>query len=306
MASKIRYGGQAVMEGVMMRGQKSAATAVRRPNGQIVVRNSPLSNIYTGIWRKTPFVRGVIVLIESLVLGLGSLLYSANIALEEEDEKIEGKSVWFILIFSIAFAVGLFFLAPLFLTNLVGNYIESSLIFHLIEGAIRLAIFLLYLWLMAFMKDIRRTFEYHGAEHKTINAYEHGEPLEAEPVSKYSTAHARCGTAFLLAVVLIAILVFALVGKQETWIMILSRILLLPVIAALGYEFTQFGARHMDKAIVRAMMAPGLWLQKLTTREPDNSQLEVAIAALKEVLATDQGLVRDNSSEDAKTQCQSA
>ena len=238
--------------------------------------------------------------------GLGSLLYSANIALEEEDEKIEGKSVWFILIFSIAFAVGLFFLAPLFLTNLVGKYIESSLIFHLIEGAIRLAIFLLYLWLMAFMKDIRRTFEYHGAEHKTINAYEHDEPLEAEPVSKYSTAHARCGTAFLLAVVLIAILVFALVGKQETWIMILSRILLLPVIAALGYEFTQFGARHMDKAIVRTMMAPGLWLQKLTTREPDNSQLEVAIAALKEVLATDQGLVRDNSSEDTKTQCQSA
>jgi len=294
------------MEGVMMRGQKSAATAVRHPNGKIVIRNNPLSNIYTGRWRKTPFIRGIIVLIESLVLGLGSLLYSANIALEEEDEKISGGSVWFILIFALIFSVGLFFLAPLFLTNLIGNHIESSLIFHLIEGAIRLTIFLLYLWLMSFMSDIRRTFEYHGAEHKTIHAYEHNDPLEVEFVSKYSTAHPRCGTAFLLAVILIAILVFALVGKQETWIMILSRILLLPVIAAIGYEFTQFCARHYDKAIMRALMAPGLWLQKLTTREPDNSQLEVAIAALKEVLATDQVLVREDSSEDTKTQCQSA
>ncbi|MDD4873524.1 MAG: DUF1385 domain-containing protein [Dehalococcoidales bacterium] len=292
MADKIRYGGQAVMEGVMMRGQKTAATAVRRPNGKIIVRNNLLSKIYTGRLRKTPFIRGIIVLIESLLLGLNSLLYSANIALEEEDEKISGGSVWFIMIFAMVFAVGLFFLAPLFLTNLVGNYIESSLIFHLIEGVIRLAIFLLYLWLISLMKDIRRTYEYHGAEHKTINAYENGEPLEVESVSKYGTAHARCGTAFLLSVVLIAILVFALVGKQETWIMILSRILLLPVIAAIGYEFTQFGARHSDKAIMRAMIAPGLWLQKLTTREPDNSQIEVAIAALKEVLATDQDPVQ--------------
>jgi uncharacterized protein YqhQ len=303
--SKINYGGQAVMEGVMMLGQKTAATAVRRPNGQIIVRNVPRSKIYTGKLRKTPFIRGIIVLIESLVTGLSGLLYSANVALEEEDEKIEGGTVWFIMIFATLFAVGLFFLAPLFLTNLVSDYIESSLLFNLVEGVIRLGIFLLYLWLISLMKDVRRTFEFHGAEHKTINAYERGEPLEAECVSKYSTAHPRCGTAFLLAVVLLAILVFALVGKQETWIMILSRILLLPVIAALGYEYTQLGARHMDKAFMKVLMAPGLWLQKLTTREPDNSQLEVAIAALKEVLATDQESVPASASGAARTQCQS-
>ncbi len=291
MTKKFHYGGQAVIEGVMMRGQKVAATVVRRPNGELAINTKPLSPIYTGRMRQTPFIRGVIALLEALVLGVGSLVYSANVALEEEgeeEEKLSSGSVWLILTISLAFGVGLFFLAPLFLTKLIDPYISSSLVFHLIEGFIRLVIFLGYLKLISLLPDIKRTFAYHGAEHKTIHAYEDGVPLEAEAISRYSTAHARCGTAFLLAVLVIAILVFALIGRQEVWIMILSRILLLPVIASLGYELTQFGARHMQNGFIRAIITPGLWLQSLTTNEPDESQIEVAVTALKEVLAAEQ------------------
>jgi len=296
MAKKFHYGGQAVMEGVMMRGQKPIATVVRRPNGELAIKNKPLSTIYTGRLRKAPVIRGVIVLLEALVLGISSLVYSANVALEEEEEKISGVSIWLILLVSLTFAVSLFFMAPLFLTKILDPYISSSLVFHLIEGIIRLAIFLGYLWLISLLPDIKRVFAYHGAEHKTINAYEDGASIEAEAISKYSTAHARCGTAFLLAVLIIAILVFALIGRQAVWLMVVSRILLLPVIASLAYEVTQFGARHMDNGFVRAMISPGLWLQSLTTREPDNSQIEVAVTALKEVLATDQETAQQASS----------
>ncbi|MFC2026797.1 DUF1385 domain-containing protein [Chloroflexota bacterium] len=299
MADRLHYGGQAVMEGVMIRGQKTVATAVRRPNGELTIRNKALSSIYTGWVRKAPFIRGVIVLLESMVLGISNLIYSANVALEEEEEKISGGSIWLILLFSLVFAVGLFFLSPLFLTKLLDSYISSSLVFHLIEGGIRLAIFLGYLRLISLLPDIKRVFAYHGAEHKTINAYEDGAPLEAEAIGKYSTAHARCGTAFLLAVLIIAILVFALIGRQAVWLMVLSRVLLLPVIASLGYEVTQFGARHLKNGFVRAMMAPGLWLQSLTTREPDDSQVEVAIAALESVLASDREAAQASSSPDS-------
>ncbi len=277
------------MEGVMMRGQKTVAIVVRRPNGKLVINTKPLSAIYTGRMRRTPFIRGIIVLIESLILGISSLIYSANVSLEEEKEKISGGSIWLLMFFSLALAVSLFFLAPLFLTKLLDPYITSSLLFHLVEGFIRLAIFLVYLKLTSLLPDIKRTFAYHGAEHKTIHAYEDGAELETQAIRRYSTAHARCGTAFLLTVLVIAILVFALVGRHTLWLMVLSRVLLLPVIAALGYEATQFGARHMNNGFIRALMAPGLWLQSLTTREPDDSQIEVAMVALKEVLATDQG-----------------
>lgn len=273
----------------MMRGQKTVAIVVRRPNGKLAINTRPLSAIYTGRMRQTPFIRGVIALIESLVLGISSLIYSANVSLEEEKEKISGGSIWLLMFFSLALAVSLFFLAPLFLTKLLDPYITSSLVFHLIEGFIRLAIFLGYLRLTSLLPDIKRVFAYHGAEHKTIHAYEDGAELETQAIRRYGTAHARCGTAFLLTVLVIAILVFALVGRQTLWLMVLSRVLLLPVIAALGYEATQFGARHMNNGFIRALMVPGLWLQSLTTREPDDSQIEVATAALKEVLATDQG-----------------
>ena len=276
------------MTGVVAAGV-AIAIAVRRPNGELAINNRPLSNIYTGRLRRTPFIRGIIVLIESLILGISSLIYSANVSLEEEKEKISGGSIWLLMFFSLALAVSLFFLAPLFLTKLLDPYITSSLLFHLVEGFIRLAIFLIYLKLTSLLPDIKRTFAYHGAEHKTIHAYEDGAELETQAIRRYSTAHARCGTAFLLTVLVIAILVFALIGRHTLWLMVLSRVLLLPVIAALGYEATQFGARHMNNGFIRALMVPGLWLQSLTTREPDDSQIEVAMVALKEVLSTDQG-----------------
>ncbi len=185
--------------------------------------------------------------------------------------------------------VAIFFLLPLFLTSLFDPLVESSVLFHLIEGLIRLGIFILYLKLISLMADIRRVFSYHGAEHKTINAYENGEPLDPQHIKKYSTAHARCGTAFLLTVLILAILVFSLVGKQVLWLMAITRIILLPVIAALGYELTQFSARHMQNPFTRILIAPGLWLQSLTTGEPDKDQIEVAVAALQEVIKQETG-----------------
>ncbi|UCG54823.1 MAG: DUF1385 domain-containing protein [Dehalococcoidia bacterium] len=297
MARDFRYGGQAVMEGVMMLGRKTSTTAVRRPNGEIAINSKPRPKIYTGRLRQIPFSRGIIVLIESLILGINSLFYSANIALEEEGENVSSRSTWLILGLSFALAISLFFVAPLFLTKMLDPYIESSILFHLVEGAIRLCIFLTYLKLISLLPDIKRTFGYHGAEHKTVNAYEGGVELEARAIKEYSTAHTRCGTAFLLAVLIIAIVVFALVGRHAVWIMVVSRIFLIPVIAALGYEATQFGARNMNNILIRALMTPGLWLQGLTTREPDEGQIEVAVVALKEVLAADKQTLEQSTIE---------
>jgi len=289
MAQKFHYGGQAVIEGVMMRGEKAVVTAVRRPNGDMAVDTQPLSAIYSGWMRRTPLLRGIVVLIEALVLGIKALLYSANVSLEEEEEKISGASVWLMVALAMGLAVTLFFIAPLFLTRLLNPYINSSLVFHLIEGFIRVVIFIIYLKLLPLIPDIKRVFAYHGAEHKTVNAYEDGVPLEVAAVRKYSTAHVRCGTSFLFAVLIIAIIVFALVGRPSLWLMILSRIVLIPVVAALGYEVTYFGARHIKNGFVRAVLAPGMWLQSLTTSEPDDSQLEVALAALSKTVEIDEG-----------------
>ena len=289
MAKKFYYGGQAVVEGVMMRGQKTMVTAVRRPNGELAMDTQSLATIYTGWMRRTPLIRGVIVLIEALVLGIKTLLYSANVSLEEEEEKISGGLVWAMVTVSLVLSVALFFMAPLFLTKLLDPYIQSSLVFHLIEGSIRLTLFIIYLKLMTLLPDIKRVFAYHGAEHKTVNAYEDGVPLEVEAIKKYSTAHVRCGTSFLFVILIIAILVFALIGRPSSlWLMVLSRIILIPVIAAFGYEVTHFGGKHAKNGLVRAILYPGLLLQKLTTRQPDDSQLEVAISALKKVVEIEQ------------------
>jgi uncharacterized protein YqhQ len=298
MADKFRYGGQAVMEGVMMRGVKTIATVVRRPDGKLAKDVHPLHPIYTGRWRKLPFTRGVIAMLEAMILGTQSLIFSTNVALEDTKEpkpdetgkesiKLGGATLWLVMLASLAFAVGLFSLIPLFLAKWLMPGMQGSLPFNLVEGVIRLAIFLAYLWGVGFMPDIRRVFSYHGAEHKTIHAYEAGVELTPESVQKYTTAHARCGTAFLLAVLIIAIFIFSLVGKQALWLLIVSRILLLPVIAAIAYEVTQYGARHMDNIFVKWLVAPGLWLQSLTTKQPDDKMVEVAIAALKEVLMAD-------------------
>jgi uncharacterized protein YqhQ len=287
MAKRFYYGGQAVMEGVMMRGRKAMVTAVRRSGGGLVMDTQPLAGIYTGWMRQTPLVRGIIVLIEALVLGIKSLIYSANVSLEEEGEEISGWLVWLMVAVSLGLAVALFFIAPLFLANLLEPYITSSLVFSLIEGFIRVAIFIAYLKLINLVPDIKRYFAYHGAEHKSINAYEAGVPLEVEAVKKYGTAHRRCGTSFLLVVLVIAIIVFALVGLPGLGLLVLSRIVLIPVIAGLGYEVIYFSANHADNPVVRAVATPGLWLQALTTREPDDSQLEVALAALSRAVELD-------------------
>ncbi len=288
MAKIFHYGGQAVIEGVMMRGQKTIVTAVRRPGGELALDIQPIATIYTGRIRKAPLIRGVLTLIEALVLGTKTLLYSANVSLEEEEERISGGLVWGMVTFAVALAVVLFFIAPLFLARLLNPYINSSLVFHLIEGGFRLVIFIAYLKVMTLLPDIRRVFAYHGAEHKAVNAYEDGAPLEIEAAREYSTAHARCGTSFLLVVLIIAVLVFALIGLPSLWLMVLSRIILIPLIAALGYEIIYFGANHSQNRLVKAIIAPGLLLQKLTTREPDDSQLEVALSALKKVIEIDQ------------------
>jgi uncharacterized protein YqhQ len=231
-------------------------------------------------------------------------MYSTGIALEDDEKKEESQpiknnkgldaAVWVTMLISLALAVGLFFLSPLFITRWILPDNVSSLLFHLTEGGVRLVIFLVYLSLISFMPDIRRVFAYHGAEHKTIHAYEAGSPLQPESVQTFTTAHARCGTAFLLAVMIIAILVFSLIGKPGLWLMIASRVLLVPVIASFSYELTQFGARHLENPLVRAVMTPGLWLQSLTTKQPDNAMVEVGIAALEEVLIADGILDRAN------------
>lgn len=280
------YGGQAVIEGVMMRGEKAMVTAVRRPDGSMALDMHRLPALYTGWARKTPLIRGIIVLIEALALGVKALLYSADISLEEEGEKMSGWMAWVTVALAVVFAVALFFVAPLFLTRLF--HLKSSMQFNLVDGLIRVVLFVAYLRVVTLMPDIKRVFAYHGAEHKTVNAYEAGVPLEIETVRQYSTAHVRCGTSFLFAVLIISIIVFALTGLREAWLMVLSRVVLIPVIAGLGYEVIRFGGRYSHNRLVRVFLAPGLWLQALTTREPDDSQIEIAVAALRKVVETDQ------------------
>lgn len=272
----------------MMRGQRSVATVVRRPNGELVSHVEPLSELFTSRFRRIPFARGVITLLETLIIGIKTLLYSANISLEEEEAKISGASVWALLAVTLAISIAIFFVLPLLLTGLIDYYFDlSTFIFHLIEGMVRLSIFVCYLKLMTLMPDIRRLFAYHGAEHKTINAYESGEPLEVEAIKKSSTAHLRCGTSFAFTVLVVAVLVFSLIGRESLWLMILSRIVLIPAVSALSYEIIYISGRHADNKIVRMVLYPGLLLQKLTTRNPDEGQIETAITALKAVMVKD-------------------
>ncbi|MGQ9568750.1 MAG: DUF1385 domain-containing protein [Anaerolineae bacterium] len=285
---EFHYGGQAVLEGVMMRGRSLVAIAVRNPRGEIVVHTEPLTaKIYTSRWGQLPFVRGLGMLWDALGLGIRALLFSADVALDEEgkgEATFSGPLAWGTVALSLAFGVALFFVLPLLLVGWVDRYIHSALVSNLLEGAVRIAIFLGYLAAVGLLPDIRRTFAYHGAEHKTINAYEEGEPLEVARIQRHTTAHIRCGTAFLLWVVVVSILLFALLGRPPLALRILSRILLLPVIAGLSYEMIRFSARHKANPLVRALAGPSLALQRLTTREPSDDMVEVAIAALRPVL----------------------
>ena len=290
MEKSFHYGGQAVIEGVMIRGKEGVAIAVRQPNGELNIVRQPLASIYKGRLREMPLIRGIIALVETLVLGTQSLLHSAQVAAAEEvGEKIPTALLWGTVAVSLALGVALFFMVPLFATRyLIDPYIDSALLSIVLEGLIRIGIFIAYLKVISLIPDIKRVFAYHGAEHKVVNAYEAGVPLDVESVKKYSTAHARCGTAFLFIVLIVAIFVFALVGQPTLWIRILSRIALIPVIAVIGYEIMKFGAGHINNPVVRILLAPGLLLQTITTREPDDSQIEAAISALNEVIEIDQ------------------
>ncbi len=288
MADRFFYGGQAVLEGVMMRGRRSFVTAVRRPNGEVTVDAEPLNRLYTGVLRKIPIVRGVIALLEAMVLGIKTLLFSANVSLEEEKVEVSGGMVWRLLSVSLALTVSLFFLAPMLLANVFDFKSRLSPVgYNILEGFIRIAIFTGYLALISVMPDMRRVFAYHGAEHKTINAYEDGAPLDTPHIRKYSTAHVRCGTSFLFAVMVIAILVLSIFGRPGLFFRIVSRVLVFPVIAGISYEITLFGGKHAKNPVVRMVLWPGLLLQKLTTREPDDSQIEVAAEALKRAVEID-------------------
>jgi len=290
MEKSFHYGGQAVMEGVMIRGKEGVAISIRQPNGELNTVRQPLASIYKGRLREMPFVRGIIVLVETLVLGTQSLLHSAQVAAAEEgEEKIPAVLLWGIVAASLALGVALFIMIPLFATRyLIDPYINSALLSNVLEGLIRIGIFIAYLKMISLIPYIKRVFEYHGAEHKVVNAYEAGVPLKVEAVKNYSTAHARCGTAFLFIVLIVSIFVFALVGQPTLWIRILSRIALIPVIAVISYEIMKFGAAHINNKVVRVLLSPGLMLQSMTTREPDDSQIEAAISALNEVIEIDQ------------------
>lgn len=294
--SEFYYGGQAVMEGVMMRGRKYAAVAVRNPKGEIVLHEEPLTAaVYTKPWAKWPFVRGIGMLWDALVLGTRSLLWSADVALsEEEDVQFTGPLAWTTVAVSLAIAIGVFFFVP----AAIGKWLEGALELTpvagaFLEGVLRLALFLLYLVLIARMPDIRRVFQYHGAEHKTINAYEAGAALTPPSVAKFSVQHPRCGTSFLLMVLVLSIVLFAplhfnfIEGPLAYVARLGSRLLLIPVVAGISYEFLRFSAKHQANPIVKLLIAPGLALQRLTTREPDETMLECAIAALVPVLAAD-------------------
>ncbi len=289
--SDFSYGGQAVMEGVMMRGASSMAVAVRQPDGEVIIHTEDLNpHIYTGSISKVPFLRAMTSLWDVLVLGIRTLMFSAEVALGEDEEvEFSGPVAWGTVAVSFALGIGLFFVVPLLLVGLIDRFIESSFVSNVIEGAIRMTIFIVYIWLIGRVPDIRRVFGYHGAEHKTINAYEDGAELTPDNVAQYSTAHYRCGTAFLLSVMVISILVFSLLGRPPLPLRILSRIVLIPVVAGLAYEWIKFTNRHRTNPIIRVVAKPNLALQSLTTREPDSSMLEVAIAALKRVLEGEGG-----------------
>jgi len=286
----LRVGGQAVIEGVMIRSPQSMAIAVRRPRGDIVVKRQGLTFFSEkNILFKVPLLRGVITLIGALILGLHALNYSANQALSEEEKVLSLWAMGLTLSAALCFGVLLFFLFPLYLTNWMRFVIpmvsESGVIFNLVDGVIRLIVFLIYLWTISFFKEIRRVFEYHGAEHKSIFAFEAGEILVADRVKGFSYLHPRCGTSFLLIVMMVSIFVFAMIPHDLPFgYKVASRIVLIPLIAGLSYEIIRFADQKREKRGIQYFIKPGLWLQRLTAREPSEAQIEVALSALKGVL----------------------
>lgn len=278
------YGGQAVIEGVMMRGRKHAAIAVRKPDGGIALRREELRGLYTGRVRDIPFLRGIIILAETMTLGSRALIFSSNVALGKDEKDVSTRSMVLMLLTSLAFVSVIFFAGPVFISSWLDRFFDNPFVEVFLEGIIRLLMLLAYLVFIGFMPDVRRVFAYHGAEHMTIHAYEHGLPIVPANVRLFPTAHTRCGTSFLLVVMIVAILVFTALGTPPLIWRVLSRIALLPVIAAVSYEVIRLGARYSRVALVRGLFKPNLWLQWFTTRQPDDSMIEVAIESFRQVV----------------------
>ncbi len=305
---KFSYGGQAVIEGVLMRGAHMAAVAVRDPQGQIVVHETQLNRtLYRGRIARTPFVRGVIGLWDALGLGTRALMWAADVAVgEEEGVDFNGPIGWATIAFSLLLGVGLFFLLPTTAATGIGNLLGltpggsapiglNAFLVNLIEGVIQIALLIGYIWAIGRIPDVKRLFGYHGAEHKTINAYESGAELTPDVVQHFAIEHPRCGTAFLLTVAFVSVFVFSLLGRPPFLLLILSRVLLIPVIAGIAYETIQFSARNLHNPLVRVLIKPNLALQHLTTRQPDQHMLEVAIVAFKRVLVSEKLLSEDEA-----------
>ncbi len=292
------YGGQAVLEGVMMRGRAFMAVAVRAPDKRIVVTSERLPrHLYGGIIQKIPLVRGVTMLWDALGLGMKALMFSADIQMQgEESDPSNGAKpsepaslskplAWTTVALALIFGIGIFFVTPLAVVGLAEQFVGAHTIWsNLAEGLIRLVLLVGYVALIGLMPDVRRVYAYHGAEHMTIHAWEHNDPLDPEHVAKYPPAHPRCGTAFLLEVVAISVVLFALLGTPDLWLRILSRVLLIPVIAGIAYELLRLGGKYPNSPLLKLVVAPGLLLQALTTRYPDATQMEVAIASMNELL----------------------
>ncbi|MEO5918979.1 MAG: DUF1385 domain-containing protein [Candidatus Limnocylindrales bacterium] len=296
--ARFSYGGQALIEGVLMRGRDAIAVAFRHPDGHIVWASEPLNTGPHG-WRfaKAPFVRGLVVLYETLVVGTRWLIRSANIQASADDVQLGRGSVALMLGITLVLGVGIFFLLPLLIASVTTAKIEQGFVQHLVEGLVRVAIFLGYLTLISRAPDIRRVFEYHGAEHMTIHTLEAGLPLTTDNVRRYPTAHPRCGTEFLVVLIALSIIAFTLVGRQEPLVMVGSRILLVPVLAGIGYEVLRWGSRNRSNPIVRVIMWPGILVQMITTKQPSDDQIEVAIVSMQQALQADGESVPSGSDE---------
>lgn len=291
MSKPFTYGGQALIEGVMMRGKETYAMAVRKPDGEIIIEKKVVPHWLTK-WKltKLPFIRGFFSLLDSMILGFTAISFSAMQAGETEDEKLSSWEMALTMLLSVAIGALLFIAIPVYSANFLWAYlkqIDASMADFgrsLAEGILRVGIFILYIWIIGRFEDIKRVFAYHGAEHKTINAFEAGKELTPEEVDKFSTIHPRCGTSFIIIVMILMIVIFTFVGTTTIWMRMLIKLLMMPFVAGISYEFLKLSAKYCNSPIVKFLIAPGLWVQRLTTRKPDKKMLEVSIAALKAVL----------------------
>ena len=293
---RFTYGGQALIEGVLMRGRDAIAVAFRAPSGEIVWAEERIDTGFHGSrWSRLPGIRGLVVLYETLVTGTRWLVRSASLAASETGVELGRGAVALMLGLTLVAGIGVFFLLPLLIASLTTSNTDNGFAQHLVEGLVRALIFVGYLLVVGRAPDVRRVFQYHGAEHKTIHALEAGDPLTTDAVRKYPTAHPRCGTEFLVIVLALSIIAFSLVGRQSIPVSIATRIILIPVIAAVGYELLRFGGRHRSNPIIKVVMYPGILIQMITTKQPTDDMIEVAIVSMEQAILADGETVPDGS-----------